>query len=100
MNKYQMFTTMFCAMLAAIVVATPVGCTINRQNQIADAIKAGGDPIAVKCAIEGDTQNNAMCIVAASGRSMDAVQAKCLADSEYARVNTGVCTNAMIRDRR
>ena len=100
MNKYQMFTTMFCALLAAIVVVTPVGCTMNRHNQIAEAIKAGGDPIAVKCAIESDNQNNAMCIVAASGQRVDATQAKCLTDNEYARQNAGVCATAMIRDRR
>lgn len=49
----------------AVVVASPVACTMNRHAVIADAIRSGADPIAVKCAIEADMGMSAMCIAKA-----------------------------------
>lgn len=52
----------FAIMCAALVLLSPVACTMNRQHTIAEAVKAGADPIAAKCAIEGDTGHTPMCV--------------------------------------
>lgn len=52
--------------LLATVAMSPVACTINRHNRIAEAIKAGGDPQAVRCAIEAESGINADCLLIAS----------------------------------
>ena len=49
-----------------IVIAFPVGCTMHRQQLIANAVEKGGDPIAVRCAIEGDfdnTRQSSICLI-------------------------------------
>lgn len=55
-------------MLLAAVVASPVACTMNRHALIADAVRGGADPIAVRCAIESDMGQSAMCIAKALQR--------------------------------
>jgi hypothetical protein len=42
------------AVLIAALLAGPVACTMHRQRLVAEAIKNGADPLAAKCAIEGD----------------------------------------------
>lgn len=44
------------------VLMSPVACTMNRQAKVADAIKAGADPIAAKCAIEADNRHDPVCM--------------------------------------
>lgn len=65
MNTKEAVVTAFGLLLLALVVASPVACTMNRQRLVAEAIKSGGDPIAVKCAIESDTGNTPICVAAA-----------------------------------
>ena len=51
-----------------VVIAFPVGCTMHRQQIIANAIEKGADPIVAKCAIEGEvdsTRQSGMCIAKA-----------------------------------
>jgi hypothetical protein len=52
-----------CAFLLAL---SPVACTMNRHRLIAEAIKAGADPLEAKCAIESDGWS--ACATYASGR--------------------------------
>jgi hypothetical protein len=40
-----------------VAIAFPVGCTMHRQALIAEAIGKGADPIAAKCAIEGEVDS-------------------------------------------
>ena len=51
----------FAILCIAVVALSPVACTMNRQAIIAEAIKNGADPIAAKCAIEGDIAHTPMC---------------------------------------
>ena len=56
------------AILVAALLASPVACTMHRQRLVAEAIKNGADPLAAKCAIEGDSGDNrtsAMCMAKA-----------------------------------
>ncbi len=55
----------FAICCAALVLLAPVACTMVRHQTIAQAIKDGADPIAAKCAIEGDTNQMPVCIAAA-----------------------------------
>lgn len=55
-------------MLLTAVVTSPVACTMNRHALMAEAIRSGVDPIAVKCAMESDMGSNAMCIAKAMQR--------------------------------
>lgn len=51
-----------------VLIAFPAGCTMHRQRLIAEAIEKGADPIAVKCAIEGEadsTRQSSMCLAKA-----------------------------------
>ena len=53
----------FCA---AAVVLSPVACTMRQKELIADSIKAGADPIAVRCALESstsDSRTSSMCLM-------------------------------------
>lgn len=63
-----MVVTMFGFLLLAVVVASPVACTMHRQRLVAEAIAGGADPIAAKCAIEGETEDRAVCIAKAISR--------------------------------
>jgi hypothetical protein len=57
---------MVCRILGILVTGSvllsPVACTINRHNRIADAINHGADPTGAKCAIEADAGATAQCI--------------------------------------
>lgn len=66
MERSEVFT--WCMGFAAVVAvaALPVSCTKHRQTLVAEAIKNGADPIAAKCAIEGDSQDSKMCLVYAA----------------------------------
>lgn len=68
MNTQEMFATCFGLVLSAAVLLSPAACTANRHNQIAKAIEAGADPIEAKCAIEGESGRDPVCIVAAAKR--------------------------------
>lgn len=64
--------TITALLLAFALAASPVACTMHRQQLVADAIAAGIDPIAARCGIEGpmhDTKADATCIVKAMTRS-------------------------------
>ena len=53
------------------LLCSPVVCTMNRQHLVAEAIKNGADPIAAKCAIEGDSGDNwisYLCLAKALGK--------------------------------
>jgi hypothetical protein len=51
------------AILCVTAVALmPLACTVSRHRAVADAIKAGADPIAAKCAIEGDNRGDPLCV--------------------------------------
>lgn len=52
--------TITALLLAFALAASPVACTMHRQQLVADAIAAGVDPIAARCGIEGpDRSRNA-----------------------------------------
>lgn len=51
--------------LLAAVLLSPAACTMHRQVLIADAIAKGGDPIAVKCAIESENSQSPLCMAKA-----------------------------------
>ncbi|WP_159913051.1 hypothetical protein [Pantoea sp. 18069] len=53
-------------LVLAAAVMSPVACTMNRHALMAEAIRGGADPIAVKCAIEADMGMSPMCVVKAS----------------------------------
>ena len=52
----------FAILCATLVLLSPAACTMNRQHTIAEAVKNGADPIAAKCAIEGDSGHTPMCL--------------------------------------
>ena len=59
------------AAIGAVFALSPVACTMNRQHLVAEAIKNGADPIAAKCAIEGDSGDNmtkSLCLAKALGK--------------------------------
>lgn len=64
------FKTMTVAILAVVmlgmVMTAPVACTVHRQRVIQEAITSGGDPIAVKCAIESENTGSTVCAIKAS----------------------------------
>lgn len=68
MSSREMAVWIVALVLAALVVASPVACTMRRQEVVAEAIRNGADPIAAKCAIEADTSISPMCVIAASRR--------------------------------
>lgn len=68
MSKTDLVATVVGLILLAVVVGSPVACTMNRQALMAKAIQGGVDPIAVKCAMESDMGSNAMCIAKAMQR--------------------------------
>ena len=63
---------MFALVIGVIaLIAFPAGCTMHRQVLIAEAIEKGADPIAVKCAMQGDidsTRQSGMCLAKALER--------------------------------
>ena len=68
METKSMILWICVAMLVAALLASPVACTMHRQRLIAEAIKGGADPIAAKCAIEGDngdSRTSALCMAIA-----------------------------------
>lgn len=60
--------TITALLLTFMLAASPVACTMHRQQLVADAIASGVDPIAARCGIEGpnhDTKADATCIAKA-----------------------------------
>jgi hypothetical protein len=57
MYKSDAFLAALAILCITAVLLSPVACTANRHRVIADAIKAGADPMATKCAVEGDIGN-------------------------------------------
>jgi len=68
MNAKEMTVWIFGIALLFALLVSPVACTMNRQRSIAEAIKAGADPVAAKCAIEGDQGYSPDCILNAAQR--------------------------------
>lgn len=56
----------FCALCVTAVLVSPAACTMHENQQIADAIKAGADPLEAKCAIGSMQGNNHVCTVIAT----------------------------------
>lgn len=71
MSKTDLVATVVGLVLLAMVVVSPVACTMNRHALIADAVRGGADPIAVRCAIESDMERSAMCIAKALRQSIE-----------------------------
>lgn len=68
MDTKTMIVWLVSILMLGTIICAPVGCTMRRQSLVAEAIKNGADPIAAKCAIEGDAGDNrtsAMCMVKA-----------------------------------
>jgi uncharacterized protein (UPF0333 family) len=67
---YKTMSVSILGILALLTIAvSPVACTMHRQRVIQESIQAGGDPIAIKCAIETENTASALCVVkAAQGR--------------------------------
>lgn len=69
MSKTDLVATVVGLILLALVVASPVACTMNRHALMAEAIRSGADPIAVKCAMESDMGSGGVCLAKALQRS-------------------------------
>jgi hypothetical protein len=68
MDTKTMIVSLVGTLCLFALLATPVACTMNRQRLVAEAIKAGADPLAAKCAIEGDqgdSRTSALCMATA-----------------------------------
>ena len=65
MNPSEFRMGILAIVAVAVVLLSPVACTMHRQRTIANAVEAGADPIAMRCALEGEG-TNPMCIIAAS----------------------------------
>lgn len=68
MDGKTMTVWIVALVLAFALCASPVACVMNRQAMVANAIKGGADPLAVKCAIEGDSgdgRTSALCMATA-----------------------------------
>jgi hypothetical protein len=66
MDNKEVAIWVFGLTLLFMLLASPVACTMKRHQVIAEAIKNGADPIATKCAIEGDNGNSITCALIAS----------------------------------
>ena len=64
-STQEMIGWIVAAVLSSAVLLSPVACTIHEHAVIAEAIKSGADPIAVKCAINADSRTQPMCIAIA-----------------------------------
>lgn len=66
------FVTCLAMVLIAAVLTSPVACTMSRHTKIADAIKAGADPLETKCAVEGSGgQPDSLCLAVATRKVRD-----------------------------
>jgi len=68
METKELILCALAAVLIAALLASPVACTMHRQGLVADAIKGGSDPLAAKCAIEGDggeSRTSSLCMAIA-----------------------------------
>lgn len=62
-----MNNVMITAIIGVIVIVLGVvSCNVNKQDRIADAIKAGKDPIMVKCSMDIMSSSDITCIIEAS----------------------------------
>ena len=68
MDAKSTITAVVAMCLVALLILAPVACSVNRQSIIAEAIKNGGDPIAIKCALDIDTSS--ICLVKAMSLTM------------------------------
>lgn len=66
MNPNEFRIALLAIVAVALVALSPVACTMHRQRTIAAAVDSGADPIAMRCALEGDAGTNPMCVIAAS----------------------------------
>lgn len=49
------------AAFLAVVLLSPAACTVHRHYRVAEAIKAGADPLEAKCALEAQDGPDAIC---------------------------------------
>lgn len=66
MNGKEMCVWIFGLSLLAMVLISPVACTMRRHAVISEAIRNGADPTEAKCAIEQDTESTPACVLAAA----------------------------------
>jgi hypothetical protein len=68
MDTRTMVVQVIGMLLLAVVVCSPVACTMNRHRLVAEAIKGGADPLAAKCAIETTNTTDSLCLAKALGK--------------------------------
>lgn len=66
MDTREMIVAIVAILAGTAVLLSPAACTINRHILVAEAIKAGGDPQAVRCAIEAEAGISVDCILIAN----------------------------------
>jgi hypothetical protein len=62
LNEAILSVVAICAVAA--VLGSPVACTMHRNAKVAEAIKAGADPIEARCAMTDDV-HDPVCMVRA-----------------------------------
>jgi hypothetical protein len=65
MDTRSMVVAIAAILAGLVVLLGPVACTMRRHAVIAEAIKAGSDPIATRCAMESDVLHTPVCVIAA-----------------------------------
>lgn len=63
MKATEMTVWLFGLACGGVVLCSPAACTANRHIQIEKAIASGADPLAAKCAIEGENSESKLCLV-------------------------------------
>lgn len=68
-EKSETFLYALAIVLGAVVLLSPAACAMHEDHLIAQAIKSGADPIAVKCAYPSSMGGrDAMCVAYAARR--------------------------------
>lgn len=69
MNRSHFALALAGILAAAAVLLSPVACTMHKQNIIREGLRAGENPILVRCALEslnGDAALAGLCAAAAA----------------------------------
>ena len=66
-NRQETFLGALAMGLVALVLISPVGCTVHRNIQLTKAIESGANPMTAKCAF-GSHSQDIPCILAAAGK--------------------------------
>lgn len=68
MDPFRAVLKFVTVLATTIVCLSPVACSINRDNQITEMVKAGADPIDARCSLMFAT-DSALCTVRAASKS-------------------------------